>query len=84
MWFVAIGVIFIVLKVGEWTPLALWPWWGVLSPFGLAVVWWFYADVSGLTKRRAMERDETRVANRRQRHLENMGLDLVGKRRKKR
>jgi small Trp-rich protein len=30
----------------------------VLTPFALAVAWWAWADSSGYTKRKAMEREE--------------------------
>ena len=37
MYFVAIGVVLLVLKVAEFGMVATWPWWGILSPFGVAM-----------------------------------------------
>jgi small Trp-rich protein len=54
MWFIVIGVLLILLKLGDVGMVAAWTWWAVLTPFGLAVLWWAYADASGLTKRREM------------------------------
>jgi small Trp-rich protein len=67
MWFLGLGIVFLVLKIQEMTVVATWPWWGVLTPFGLAVAWWGYADASGYTKRKAMERENARVEARIQR-----------------
>ena len=47
MYFVVIGVVLLVMKVAEFGMVATWPWWGILSPFGLAVVWWAFADKTG-------------------------------------
>ncbi|MBK7002005.1 MAG: TIGR04438 family Trp-rich protein, partial [Rhodoferax sp.] len=47
MYFVGFGLIFMVMKYLEIGPVAAWEWWIVLSPFGLAVVWWAWADSTG-------------------------------------
>lgn len=60
MYFLGIGIILLVLKYLEIGPVALWSWWLVLAPFGLAVLWWSWADWSGYTKRKAVEREEAR------------------------
>ncbi|MBI3369460.1 MAG: TIGR04438 family Trp-rich protein [Burkholderiales bacterium] len=83
MWFIVVGVVLLALKLSGWGPVALWSWWYVLAPFGAAFLWWTFADASGLTKKRAMDREDKRVKSRRQRHLENMGLDLIGRRGRK-
>ena len=31
-------------------------WWWALSPFALAVAWWTWADMTGYTKRKEMEK----------------------------
>jgi small Trp-rich protein len=42
----------------------------VLLPFGLAALWWAWADSSGYTKRKAMERENDRREMRRARTKE--------------
>lgn len=76
MVFVLIGVVLVLLKLVEIGPVALWSWWWVLSPFAAAAVWWAIADITGYTRRKAMEREDRRVAARRERHLKAMGLEL--------
>ncbi len=60
MYFVGIGIVLMALKYLEIGPVANWDWWFVLSPFALAVVWWAWADSTGWTKRKAMEREDAR------------------------
>jgi small Trp-rich protein len=79
MYFLGVGVILLLLKYLQIGPVALWSWWVVLAPFGLAMAWWFYADASGYTKRKAMEKMDKRVADRQAKAREALGL---GKRRK--
>lgn len=76
MWFVALGCLFVLLKWAGLTVVAAWSWWWVLLPFLLAAVWWVVADATGYTKAREAEREERRVAARRERHLDNVGLNL--------
>lgn len=76
MWFVGLGCLLVLLKWAELTVVATWAWWIVLSPFALAAVWWVIADATGFTKAREAEREDRRVAARRERHLDNMGLNL--------
>jgi len=54
-------------------------------PFVLALLWWIWADKSGLDKRREMEKMELRKENRRRENLERMGLNFrsYGKNKKK-
>ena len=73
MYFVAIGALLLVLKMADVTPVGGWPWWGVLLPFGLAVVWWAIADATGYTRRRAMAADEAKREARRRQQLEALG-----------
>jgi len=73
MWFVAAGVLLVILKLLGVGPLAAWPWWWVLIPFGLAAVWWAWADASGYTQRKAMQRMDARKAARRARAMASMG-----------
>jgi small Trp-rich protein len=60
MYFLGIGLILLALKFLEIGPVALWPWWWVFAPFGLAVAWWAWADTTGYTKRKAMDRENAR------------------------
>ncbi len=74
MAFVVLGCALLAMKFFEFGPVAAWPWWIVLAPFGLAVLWWWYADASGWTKRREMDRMEDRKAARRRTAMERLGL----------
>jgi small Trp-rich protein len=51
MYFWELELFLLLLKYLEMAPVATWSWWIVLSPFGLAVVWWAWADWSGYTKK---------------------------------
>ena len=74
MVFIVVGCLLIALKLAEFGPVAVWPWWLVLTPFGLAMLWWWYADASGWTKRREMDRMEDRKTQRRRNSMERLGL----------
>jgi small Trp-rich protein len=74
MYLLGIGIIFLLMKYLEIGPIALWPWWVVLTPFGLAVAWWTWADMSGYTKRKAVERDNARKQARIDKSREALGL----------
>jgi small Trp-rich protein len=78
MLFLIVGVLLVGLKLAEVGATAAWPWWVVLAPFGLAIVWWWYADRSGLNKRREMARMDDRKAQRRQSALQRLGLGYLG------
>lgn len=80
MFFVVIGVLLIGLKVAEIGPIAAWSWWWVLAPFALAAVWWQFADSTGLTKKREMDKMEARKAERRKKNFNNLGMDERGRR----
>ncbi len=82
MWFVAIGVLTLLLKLLGVQPVEQWSWLLVLAPFALAVVWWAWADSSGLTQRKAMQRMEERKAARREKNVVAMGQGDPKKRRK--
>ena len=60
MYFLGLGLILLGMKYLEMGPVANWSWWLVLTPFALAVAWWAWADGSGYTKRKAMEREDER------------------------
>ena len=75
MWFVVFGVLLIALKLADFGVVAAWSWWAVLAPFGGALLWWAYADASGLTKKREMDKLEDRKLERRRKQMEAMGID---------
>jgi small Trp-rich protein len=75
MGFVVLGILLIVLKLLDFGGPAIWSWWIVLSPFALAVVWWTWADKSGYTQRREMEKMDARRDARREKNLVALGID---------
>lgn len=75
MWFVGLGVLLGALKLLDIGPPSVWSWWLVLTPFGLAVLWWSWADWSGHTKRKEMEKMDARKIERRQKNLVSLGID---------
>ncbi len=83
MYFVAIGLLLLLLKTTEYGPVALWSWWAVLWPWLAAVLWWAWADGTGYTKRREVEKMDKRVAKRREENLANLGMDVKGRRQKR-
>jgi small Trp-rich protein len=74
MLFLGLGLVLLALKYLEIGPVAAWSWWVVLAPFGLAVAWWSWADWSGYTKKKAMERENAKRKARVDRNRENIGL----------
>lgn len=60
MWFLALGVLLMLLKLADIGPVATWDWWQTMIPLGLAIVWWTWADLSGYTKRKRFEKEEER------------------------
>ncbi|MEY4767325.1 MAG: hypothetical protein RI907_3998 [Pseudomonadota bacterium] len=80
MWFVAIGVAMLLMNLAGIGPIGAWTWkdmwWAMLLPYGLAVAWWTWSDLTGHTQRKAMERDEAKRAERRERNAEALGLKL--------
>lgn len=75
MAFVLIGTLLALLKYLAVDPVATLSWWWVLSPFALAIAWWSYADSTGLTAKRNLDRFDQRREKRRRQSLEAMGLD---------
>ncbi len=60
MYMVGLGLVLMVMKYLDVGPVGKWDWWVVLIPFGLAIAWWSWADASGWTKRKAMDRENAR------------------------
>ena len=80
MLFVIAGVLMIALNLAGIGPTAAWNWeftgdlWKFCVPFGLAVLWWLWADKTGMNKRREMRKMEERKQNRRKENLVSLGL----------
>jgi small Trp-rich protein len=74
MYLLLAGIVLLALKYLEIGPVAVWSWWAVLSPFALAAAWWTWADMTGYTKRKAVERDNARKEARIERSREQLGL----------
>jgi small Trp-rich protein len=81
MYFVGLGLVLVVLKYLEVGPVAAWSWIWVLAPFACAVAWWAWADASGFTKKRAMERENERKNARILKNRANMGTAGKSKKR---
>ena len=81
MYFLGLGIILLAMKYLEIGPVAAWDWWVVLAPFGLAVAWWAWADSSGHTKRRAMDRENARRQARIDRNKDAIGTNYNKKKR---
>ncbi len=75
MYFLGLGVVLLALKYLEIGPVAAWSWWWVFAPFALAVAWWYWADSSGYTKRKAMEREDARRQARIDRNKDAIGTN---------
>jgi len=75
MWFVVIGCLLLAMKMAAFGFAAELSWLWILAPFGLAVVWWAFADAVGLTKQREMDKLEERKHERRRKHMEALGLN---------
>jgi small Trp-rich protein len=86
MYLVLVGTLLMVLKWLEIDPVAGWSWWWVLSPFAGAFVWWRWADATGWTKRREMDKMDDRKEQRRRKAFEALGIDYhkTGKDKKRR
>jgi len=75
MYLILIGVLLLVLKFADFGPVGQWSWWIVLAPFAGAAIWWAWADASGWSKRRAMDRMQDKKDERRRRNMEALGTE---------
>ena len=73
MYTLVLGILLILLKYLEVSPVVNWTWWWVLSPLAVTAAWWAWADASGYTKRKAMEKMDQRKQDRINRAKESMG-----------
>ncbi len=83
MYLVVLGVLLLAMKLAELGPVGAWSYWAVLWPFAGAVIWWAYADKSGWTKRREIDKMEERKKLRRQTNLEALGMEPKKRRQKR-
>ena len=74
MLFLGLGILLLILKYMEIGPVAVWDWWIVLAPFGLAVAWWAWADWSGYTKKKAVQKENARKQARIDKSRANLGI----------
>ena len=74
MYLLLIGLVGLVLKYLEIGPVAAWSWWVVLIPFALAVVWWAWADSTGYTKKKEMNKMDLRKKERIEKQRVAMGM----------
>ena len=74
MYLLGLGIVLLLLKWQGIGFVADWSWWWVLSPFLGAVLWWGWADSTGYTKRKAMEKVEKRKQDRVNKQKEAMGM----------
>ena len=72
MYLLGIALLLSVLKLAEVGPVAALPWWYILCVYGAAALWWTWADFSGYTKRKAMEKMDKRRTDRIQRQKDNL------------
>jgi small Trp-rich protein len=69
-----VGLVMLGMKYMEMAPVAAWSWYIVLSPFPLAIAWWAWADTTGYTKRREMDKMEKRRQDRIEKQRDAMGM----------
>ena len=80
MYFLLLGLLALALKYLEIGPVATLSWWLVLLPFALAVVWWAWADASGYSKRKEVEKMDDRKQKRIDKQRIAMGLPVKKRR----
>mgnify|MGYP000934339648 CR=1 FL=1 len=80
MYLLGIGILTLLMKYLEVGPVAEWSWYWVLSPFAGAAIWWVWADWSGYTKRRAVDKENARKQARIDKSREQLGLGTRKKR----
>jgi small Trp-rich protein len=85
MVFVLVGIALIACNLLGYGPMAAWNWdisgdlWKFAVPFALAAAWWTWSDASGLSKRRAMQKDTERKQDRLDRNVDALGLGHLQK-----
>lgn len=72
MYLLGLAILLSLLKLAEIGPVANWEWWYILGVYGAAVAWWAWADASGYTKRKAVQKMDQRKQDRVNRQKEAM------------
>jgi small Trp-rich protein len=80
MLFLIAGLILLALWYLEIGPVATWSWYVVFAPFGLAVLWWWWADWTGYTKKKAVQRENEKKQARIDKSREAMGINTKKRR----
>ena len=81
MLFLLLGIVLLTMRLMEFGPVATWSWLVVLAPFAFAMMWWAWADATGYSKRKVMEQEDARKAERIRKNHEAMGTLNSKKRR---
>ncbi len=81
MYFLGLGLVLLAMKYLEIGPVAVWAWWTVFIPFGMAMAWWAWADATGYSKKKVMEKENQRRKERIDRNKDAMGTLKTRKRR---
>jgi small Trp-rich protein len=74
MYTLILGIALSLLKYLDIAPVAQWSWWWVLTPFALTILWWAWADSTGYTKRKAMEKMDQRKKDRLDKQKQALGM----------
>ena len=74
MYTLILGIALSLLKYLDVAPVAQWSWWWVLTPFALTILWWAWADSTGYTKRKAMEKMDQRKKDRLDKQKQALGM----------
>lgn len=74
MYLLMLGIALLLLKYFDIGFVANLSWWWVLSPFALTVLWWAWADSSGYTKRKEMEKMDQKKRDRIDKQRAALGL----------
>ena len=87
MYFLGLGLILLLLKFLEIGPVAAWDWadkWYLFAgPFILAAAWWAWADWSGFTKKKAMQKMDLAKKARLTKNREALGLGIASSKSKR-
>ena len=74
MYFLIAGVVALIWNYWRIGLVADSSWWWVMALFALAVAWWSFADSSGYTKRKEMEKMDAKKQARLDRQKEPLGI----------
>lgn len=74
MYLLGLSLLLLALKYFQIGPVAGLSWWWIVGSFAATAAWWTWADWSGYTKRKVVERENARKAARIERQKEQLGL----------